>query len=274
MTITKIHKQKEMSDELPIVTFGKYKDKPLSELLADKKYIDWCMQQPWFIEKHKPIYNIIMNINPNTDTPTPEHNRLQNLFLQDEFTAKFACLFLKSSFLNWREYNAKSIEERMDLIKEINPSIQHINVNCKECECEPNYICCILNNSNIHNLHPKKCGRPRVEFETVSGWDVMLTIPTIGQLRCPRIPAKRYFIEIKPCIGDDYPCILRKMKAMIRSAQLTRYPTEDTYSRGDNVVLIVDKFESKHTSFEQLKNIFAQSDINVVKFSEVEATLL
>lgn len=26
--------------ELPIVNFGKYKDKPLTELLADSKYVD------------------------------------------------------------------------------------------------------------------------------------------------------------------------------------------------------------------------------------------
>ena len=34
--------------ELPIVTFGKYKGKPVTEMLADTKYVEWCKQQEFF----------------------------------------------------------------------------------------------------------------------------------------------------------------------------------------------------------------------------------
>jgi hypothetical protein len=71
--------------ELPIVTFGKYKDKPVTELLADDKYVEWLKQQSWFTNQ-KPIYNIVVNqqINqPNLNSKTPEHNSLQNKFLDE-----------------------------------------------------------------------------------------------------------------------------------------------------------------------------------------------
>lgn len=69
--------------ELQIVTFGKYKDKPITELLADDKYVEWLKQQSWFTNQ-KTIYNIVVNqqINhPNLNSKTPEHNSLQNKFL-------------------------------------------------------------------------------------------------------------------------------------------------------------------------------------------------
>ena len=33
------------------VSFGKYKGKPVSELLADEKYVQWCKNQPSLMEK-------------------------------------------------------------------------------------------------------------------------------------------------------------------------------------------------------------------------------
>lgn len=67
---------------LPLVPFGKYKDKSVTELLADKNYVDWLKKQSWFSEK-SPIYNIVVNqtINTTNNSKTPEHNKLQNLFL-------------------------------------------------------------------------------------------------------------------------------------------------------------------------------------------------
>lgn len=42
---------------LEIVSFGKYKGKPVSELLTDVKYLEWCKLQDWF--KKTNIYKII-----------------------------------------------------------------------------------------------------------------------------------------------------------------------------------------------------------------------
>jgi hypothetical protein len=80
------------SDLIPTVSFGKYKDKSVTELLTDKKYIEWLKNQSWF-QNHKQIYNIVVNqtINsPDTNNAkTPEHNKLQNLFLEKDNQYKF-----------------------------------------------------------------------------------------------------------------------------------------------------------------------------------------
>ena len=67
---------------LPIVQFGKYKDKNVLELLADVNYVEWLKQQSWF-PTQKQIYNIVVNqtISTTNNSKTPEHNKLQNLFL-------------------------------------------------------------------------------------------------------------------------------------------------------------------------------------------------
>ena len=68
---------------LPIVSFGKYKDKSVLKLLEDKKYVEWLKQQSWFSDK-KEIYNIVFHqtIHPINNSKTPEHNKLQNNFLE------------------------------------------------------------------------------------------------------------------------------------------------------------------------------------------------
>jgi uncharacterized protein (DUF3820 family) len=67
---------------LPIVPFGKYKGKSVLELLSDEKYIEWLKQQTFF-PNHKQIYNIVVHqsITTTNNSKTPEHNKLQNLFL-------------------------------------------------------------------------------------------------------------------------------------------------------------------------------------------------
>ena len=53
------------------VDFGKYKDKSVTELLADRNYTDWLKKQSWF--STKPIYNIVVNqtFNTSTNSKTP-----------------------------------------------------------------------------------------------------------------------------------------------------------------------------------------------------------
>lgn len=90
--------------ELPIVTFGKYKDKPVTELLADDKYVEWLKQQSWFTNQ-KPIYNIVVNqqINqPNLNSKTPEHNSLQNKFLDENNRIKLLKKIINTDIL--KEY--------------------------------------------------------------------------------------------------------------------------------------------------------------------------
>jgi hypothetical protein len=67
-----------------VVPFGKYKDKPVELMISDRQYCEWLAAQPWFKEKYQTIYNVIINAGPELED-TPEHNRLQAMFLNKEF---------------------------------------------------------------------------------------------------------------------------------------------------------------------------------------------
>jgi hypothetical protein len=70
----------------PIIPFGKYKGQPITTLLKDTNYLEWCKQQEWF-KKFPIVYNICVNqtiVNQNENSKTPEHNKIQNLFLEEE----------------------------------------------------------------------------------------------------------------------------------------------------------------------------------------------
>ena len=72
--------------ELSIVPFGKYKGQPITELLSDVKYVEWCKKQEWF-QKYPVVYNICVNqtiTQSSQNSKTPEHNKLQNMFLEDK----------------------------------------------------------------------------------------------------------------------------------------------------------------------------------------------
>lgn len=86
---------------LPIVPFGKYKDKSVLELLADEKYVEWLKQQSWF-SNQKQIYNIVVHqtIHTTNNSKTPEHNKLQNLFLDTRNQQKLLSKLFKNDLID------------------------------------------------------------------------------------------------------------------------------------------------------------------------------
>jgi hypothetical protein len=89
--------------EMIEVPFGKYKGKDVTQLLADRHYVDWCKQKN-ILEKYPAIYNIVCSISTdNKDQPTPEHNKMQNEFLEKNLIVSLFKQFLKSALLNTKE---------------------------------------------------------------------------------------------------------------------------------------------------------------------------
>ena len=86
---------------LPIVPFGKYKDKSVLDLLADEKYVEWLKQQSWF-SNQKQIYNIVVHqtIHTTNNSKTPQHNKLQNLFLDKSNQQKLLSKLFKSDLID------------------------------------------------------------------------------------------------------------------------------------------------------------------------------
>ncbi len=74
-----------MSDVVP---FGKYKGQPVEAMAQDRKYVEWLTAQSWFRDRYQTIYNVVVN-NFQEPSETPEHNRLQVLFLRETFQKAF-----------------------------------------------------------------------------------------------------------------------------------------------------------------------------------------
>ena len=198
-----------MSLDLPIISFGKYKDKSVLDLFNDPQYVEWLLQQSWFKDKYSNIYNIVIHrSDPSNDAqPTPEHNLLQNIFLDQDICRRF-CKTLCSN-----NGGSSEVIESFDFVKKFN-----------------------------------------IEFEAKYNWDVIIDYIRNGSY-------KTIFIELKPVVGDDYPCILRKMKKQIT---LMSQPRKGHINERGLCVLVIETFNSKTTTREQLKEIFRQGNILVV----------
>jgi uncharacterized protein (DUF3820 family) len=73
-----------------IIPFGKHKGRTIEELIADDpQYIEWLSSQSWFTEKFNVLYQVILNRGAEPEN-TPEHNRLQMKFHNDDFCIAFA----------------------------------------------------------------------------------------------------------------------------------------------------------------------------------------
>jgi hypothetical protein len=46
------------------ITFGQYKDLPLSRMLRDRKYCSWLLQQEWFSKNYEYLYNRVAEYKP------------------------------------------------------------------------------------------------------------------------------------------------------------------------------------------------------------------
>lgn len=113
------------SQNLPLVTFGKYKNKPITRLIEDVDYLEWCKKQNWFKKKYPIVYNICVNQTINTkneDSKTPEHNRLQNMFLDKKNQLKLVNSLFGTNIDTKFKVNFESLILDEDFIKNFDSS--------------------------------------------------------------------------------------------------------------------------------------------------------
>lgn len=259
----------------PIIPFGKYKGQPITTLLADTNYLEWCKQQEWF-KKFPIVYNICVNqtiVNQNENSKTPEHNKIQNLFLEKENQNRLIDLL----------FNPKSI------INKIQNGLIHKDFNKYFEKYEGD-----MSFNQLFTIY-------KIEFETTYNWDVFLKIKgqyfnfiykkeywrkewnilekyftdifnikkcevssySDGKTNASLNYNSYIYIEIKPILGDDYPNVLRKMK---QQKNLTSCNTE---MMREHYILLVKDFASSTTTKEQLIQIFNQSNIKVIFLKDI-----
>lgn len=267
----------------PIIPFGKYKGQPITTLLADTKYLEWCKQQD-FLKNYPIVYNICVNqtiVNQNENSKTPEHNKIQNLFLEEENQNRLIDL----------------------LFKETKKKFNKINEGFNHKDYSEYFKGCKKSSMTFHQLFKIK-----VEFETKYNWDILLQLNKgwggfsivaefkeeyknydleilqkyfndifnfdnknmLSGCRTPNllyIDSYDIYIEIKPLLGDDYPNVLRKMNIQ---KNLTSCDKDKRFDRDKMIIILLIKdFASSTTTSEQLIQIFNQSNIRVIFLKDI-----
>lgn len=242
-----------------IIPFGRYKGKNIDSLVNDPEFRSWCnwaVNQPDIKIRYSNFCQIIVN-NFSQPQDTPEHNKLQNLFLDEMF-----CLAL-GKLCNWKPMSIKKCIRNHE--KVINNTFK---TTCdwkkidelksmKEYISEP-----ILDEDN--NEVPNNDFlflKIKTIFEEY-GWDVIIQSndsecksDCLAYNDCD-IKEDKIAIEIKPCVGDDYPAILRQMKM--------------TQIHPEFQCLVYEKFNADGATLDQLKSVFASSGFMVFSFAEIE----
>lgn len=209
-----------------LVPFGKYKGQPMEVMKMDTQYCDWIAQQDWFRERYGNLYQVIIN-NFTEPTETPEHNKLQTLFLDNKFCLNF---FKVSGYC--------SLIDREKFINEQ-----------KQFYSQDENILNELNNNPIFKVKIEK------QFEE-EGWDIILNFGIILNDK-HNIDELNACVEIKPNLSDDYPAVLRQIKT--------------NKSRGFIKFLVIDTFDAKGATFEQVQEIFKSSDIRIIKIEDIRS---
>lgn len=209
-------------DEL--VEFGRYAGQPVRNLVADKGYLNWCIKKG-MDKRYNSLkqYNILIN-GRDTDIPTPDHNRLQNFFLERKTQEALINIFPPDV----HHYKAHS---GMATYTNKKPPIEE-------------YKWCVT-------------------LEGRCNWDVILEMKMSytdeegDQFYCH----DTYYCELKPTLGDEYPCVLRKMRQQMEVTKNLGY--------GSRCILIVTHYDSIATTWDQLKTIFKQHNIHCIRSSEI-----
>lgn len=252
--------------ELPLVTFGKYKGKPVTELIADASYLEWCKKQEFF--KKTSVYNIVVNqVIEKTSSKTPEHNKLQNLFLDDNF-----CRKIYDHNVDWIQKIHELYENELFIKifgdQRFNEKItKTINVTFEaeyNWDVKINYLIKIASDKLTTNKYD--------DYEIIWKLTKNTSIECLYDYGSPRVyefyasgsESISVFIELKPLLGDDYPEVLRKMSTQIK---LTKNDKTFTFNR---FYILVKDFASSTTTREQLIKIFLQHDIEVIFLEDLE----
>jgi hypothetical protein len=267
--------------DIPLVTFGKYKGKPVTELIADANYLEWCKKQDFF--KNTSVYNIVVNqVIEKTSSKTPEHNKLQNLFLDDIFCEK-----IYDHNVDWVEKIQELYENELFTKifgdKKFNEKIiKKFNV---KFEAEYNWDVKIFYYIKLTSdtLTTDKYNDYKIMLQLLKDTHTSIHTHTSIQLSYDEwnaSKAKKFefyasnsdsrtiFLELKPLLGDDYPEVLRKMSTQIK---LTK--NDKTFDKNFDIFyfyILVKDFNSSTTTREQLIKIFLQHNITIIFMEDLE----
>lgn len=244
-----------------IIPFGKYKGKPVEILATDKEYVQWLTAQSFFKEKHLNLYNVVIN-NFREPVDTPEHNKIQILFLKLEFRVKLAYLVNPNLFEN----NSEKINKAMLRILESKEDGQNdffldALKNPKPEDKFGLYSNKLLKFSDpiFENVDVSYTLWYGIKFSYDNKWRNWSYFEHERQ--------SSYWLEIKPIIGDDFPAVLRQMKASM-PVQKNDYFSDKFF------VLLVGEYIGTSATKIEFVNYFKTQGYFVVFKSQLEKVQL
>lgn len=169
------------------VPFGKYKGLPIQEMLADTEYVEWLKSQPWFRNK---FAGLLSNVEQEQIESTPEHNKLQALFLNENYCRAFvqtACPITLAKFK-----------------QELHDDYYHKDNTWVRQHYKPPDDTLYVKSSFEHNN--------RIDVVLTVSYYQSRSLDVIHLSRQLRGILPHLTIEIKPTVGDDYPSVLRQMQ--------------------------------------------------------------
>lgn len=228
-----------------VVPFGKYKDQPVEALMQDDRYREWLVAQDWFRSRYASLFQIVLN-GGGEPQDSPEHNAMQAQFLDSSWMTKIGkivkerlCPCHNASYFSGQEI------VRAEFLKE----------SLKGSSSTPSFE---------DRGWDVSCGL-RIEGK-LDVWLAQKRGPLLdekGEEEAPVVRERQWFethetalLELKPTLSDDYPTVLREMKA--------RHRDDDDY-----LFLIVREASFQHVSWEQVKAIFETADITALLESEI-----
>jgi len=232
---------KKSSSLNEMIPFGKYKGQPVSQLACDPQYVQWLLSQPWFKERYGGIQTLIVNNFKGDDGDTPEHNEFQSEFLSLPFAYSVFCASLRGKpFGDWEEallYDFRDSVEKFSESKSFNRGFEEEGW---DVYFQMEYAAWGV----LPKEHPEL---QRKNMEDYTRYDDGSRDIGWGGL-C--------FIEVKPTLAEEFPSVLRQVKA--RRGR-----------RGKCVVLVKD-FLTESVSFESVRRIFSSSGVRLLRCSDIQ----
>ena len=217
-----------------LVPFGKYRGRPVEEMAVDREYCDWLMAQPWFSERYRDVYHVVVNYGGEPQD-SPEHNRLQARLLDDDF-----CISVI-----WA-----ACSEAIDPVSQIAGETESVQkmmsdaMKSKEARCTPLTV-------------------RRREFECF-GWDCLVELAGGVFFSTARTfygfgpEGHKFGIECKPSVGEEYPTILRQVKGFPNGGGSIRR------------IVLTEAMTMQSVPAHSVVKMFKASGINLVTIDDIE----
>jgi hypothetical protein len=236
-----------------IVPFGKYKGQPIETLQQDRAYCDWLVGQDWLQTRFPELRTIIVN-NFGEATETPEHNALQARALEIKFV--LGVIYLAQPKL--KKKNSIEIGKQVEVVFESQgmdvmiaaPNGMEITITRDD---EPEFSTHLQNvlsylegqlRRAYTNNEIEETKAEIEKYKTAIGLKHWISFDRIG-------------IELKPTLGDDYPAVIRQIKA-------------SKFFGGGIPVVVIGSYNGIGATLDQVSRMFEASGIRFLTVSEIE----